>query len=287
MPDLARRLTLYVSDLDGTLLATDGAVSERSADLLNAVIDEGGLVTFATARSFASARGATKAVSFALPLITYGGTMVASPDTGEASGARLLAASTVEHAIAVSEQHGDVQPILLTLEDGLDWLRWDPARRTPGTDRFVGHRAGDRRLRPITPDDPYDPASVFYVSCLAPRPALVAYRAELAPVLATVAHFLSEDMHTPGLDWFEFHSLDGTKAAAVVRLAAELGAERVVVFGDNHNDLPMFEIADEGYAMANAVDELKSIATGVLGHYDTDAVARWIAADYRAASVEP
>jgi 5-amino-6-(5-phospho-D-ribitylamino)uracil phosphatase len=290
MPDLVDtqlRRTLYVSDLDGTLLATGGAVSPRSAELLNGVIGGGGLVTFATARSFTSARRATEAVRFALPLITYGGTMVADPDTGATRDERLLAAPAIEQAMAVSEQHEDVQLILHTLEGGLDWLRWDPTRLTPGTDRFVRYRAGDRRLRPITPDDPYDPATVFYVASLAPRPSLVAYRAQLAPVLAGVAHFLSEDVHTPGLDWLEFHHAQGTKAAAVTRLAAELGADRIVVFGDNHNDVPMFEVADEGYAMANAVTELKRIATGVLGDHDSDSVAEWIAADHGPASVEP
>jgi len=43
----------------------------------------------------------------------------------------------------------------------------------------------------------------------------------------------------------------------------------------------MFTIADEGYAVANAVPELKAVATGVLNHHDTDAVAEWIAADWR------
>jgi 5-amino-6-(5-phospho-D-ribitylamino)uracil phosphatase len=49
----------------------------------------------------------------------------------------------------------------------------------------------------------------------------------------------------------------------------------------------MFEVADEGYAMAKAVTELKRIATGVLGDHDSDSVAEWIAADHGPASVEP
>ena len=273
--------TLYVSDLDGTLLRSDDSVSARSAAFLNEVVAEGGLVTYATARSFASSRKATESIRIALPVITYGGTIVADAETGVPIDVRLLPAEVVEHAVAESERHDGVQPILHTFEEGRDWLRWDPSRMTQGTARFVGYREGDRRLRPITPDDPADHASVFYVATLAPRPALVAYRSGLTPVLDRAAHFLSEDAHTPGLDWLEFHSLDGTKAAAITRLAARLAADRIVVFGDGHNDVPMFTIADEGYAIANAVPELKAIATGVLDHHDTDAVAEWIAADWR------
>lgn len=59
-----------------------------------------------------------------------------------------------------------------------------------------------------------------------------------------------------------------------------LGAERLVVFGDNHNDLPMFEVADESYAVSNAVPAVLEAATGVIGSNDEDAVACWIAEDF-------
>jgi len=45
--------------------------------------------------------------------------------------------------------------------------------------------------------------------------------------------------------------------------------------------VPKFPNAHEGYAVANAVPELKAVATGVLDHHDTDAVAEWIATDWR------
>jgi hydroxymethylpyrimidine pyrophosphatase-like HAD family hydrolase len=279
--------TLYVSDLDGTLLNSSGALSDRTAALLNEVAADGGLVTFATARSFSSARRATAALHLELPAITYGGTMLVDPSTGTMSDVQLLSAEVVGHALAASDAHEHVQLILFTFEDGRDWLRWDPSRLTPGTARFVEHRAGDPRLRPITPDDPADAAAVFYITSLAPRSVLVDYRLLLSPRLDGVAVFLSEDPHTPGLDWLEFHSEHGTKAAAITRVAAEVGVDRIVVFGDNHNDVPMFVSADEGHAVANAVPELKAVATSVLGHHDADAVAEWIAADHRTASVEP
>ena len=38
----------------------------------------------------------------------------------------------------------------------------------------------------------------------------------------------------------------------------------MIGFGDNLNDLPMFELADEAYAPANAVDAIKAVATKVI-----------------------
>ena len=50
----------------------------------------------------------------------------------------------------------------------------------------------------------------------------------------------------------------------------------MVCFGDNRNDLQMFGAADESYAVANAVPELKASATGVLSDPDLAAVGRFI-----------
>ena len=49
-----------------------------------------------------------------------------------------------------------------------------------------------------------------------------------------------------------------------------------MAFGDGRNDIDMFEVADEGYAVENAVDELKAMATAVIGSNDEDGVARWM-----------
>ena len=38
----------------------------------------------------------------------------------------------------------------------------------------------------------------------------------------------------------------------------------------------MFEIADEAYAVENAIDSLKAIATGVIGNNNEDCVAQFL-----------
>ena len=70
-----------------------------------------------------------------------------------------------------------------------------------------------------------------------------------------------------------------TKANAIGKLKEMWGCEKVVSFGDAVNDIPMFRISDESYAVANAVEELKAIADGVIGDNDSDAVAGWLLAN--------
>ena len=59
-------------------------------------------------------------------------------------------------------------------------------------------------------------------------------------------------------------------------LKERFGFTRLVVFGDGLNDIPMFNVADESYAVANALEEVKRIATGVIGSNEEDAVAGFL-----------
>ena len=42
------------------------------------------------------------------------------------------------------------------------------------------------------------------------------------------------------------------------------------------NDIPMFEASYECYAVSNAMDELKRIATGIIESNNDDGVAKWL-----------
>ena len=70
--------------------------------------------------------------------------------------------------------------------------------------------------------------------------------------------------------------LTASKSHATQQLKELLGCEKLVVFGDGKNDVDMFELADEAYAVANAVPELKAKATAVIGGNNEDGVAKWL-----------
>ena len=66
----------------------------------------------------------------------------------------------------------------------------------------------------------------------------------------------------------------------MARLREELGATRVICFGDGDNDLSMFLMADECYAPDNAKPEIKAVATAVIGHHNEDGVAEFLRARF-------
>lgn len=75
--------TLYVTDLDGTLMRDDKTISNESVAILNHLIAQGIFLTYATARSFSSASKITGNISFNLPVIILNGTILANPWSGE------------------------------------------------------------------------------------------------------------------------------------------------------------------------------------------------------------
>lgn len=105
---------------------------------------------------------------------------------------------------------------------------------------------------------------VFYLSSFARRETLLPLEPKARALDFAHTSFTS-DAYKPEWYWLEISRFDATKATGVDKLRKLTGIPRIVCFGDNLNDLPMFRVADECYAVANARPELKAAATGVIG----------------------
>ena len=74
----------------------------------------------------------------------------------------------------------------------------------------------------------------------------------------------------------EIYHTSSSKANAINYLKNYFHFDKLITFGDNLNDIPMFKISDECYAVENAAEELKNISTKVIDSNDKDAVAKFI-----------
>lgn len=88
---------------------------------------------------------------------------------------------------------------------------------------------------------------------------------------------VQSDTYHPEETWLEISALRANKADAVTFLREHVGADELVCFGDNLNDLAMFSVADRAYAAANAHPDVRAAATAVIGHHRDDAVVHWLA----------
>ena len=261
--------TLYITDLDGTLLRNTAEVSEYTSSVINRVINKGYNFTYATARAYTSASQIMRNTTPRIPAVTYNGTFIVDAETGSRISVCHMTREESDYVISVFENHG-VSPIVYSIIDGIEKYSYCYEALPEASKVFLDARKGDARENPTTPDK-IGEGSVFHFSSLADLDHLSAIR-DVIKKDFPVELFLDRYFHEMFL---EIHPKGATKAEGVLQLKKILGCDRIVCFGDGTNDIPMFEIADECYAVANAVPELKEIATAVIGDNESDGVARW------------
>ena len=65
--------TLYVTDLDGTLLRSSETTSDFTNQTINELVEKGMLFSYATARSYSTSAKVTRGLNAKIPLIVYNG----------------------------------------------------------------------------------------------------------------------------------------------------------------------------------------------------------------------
>jgi hydroxymethylpyrimidine pyrophosphatase-like HAD family hydrolase len=276
--------TLYVSDLDDTLLGPEGVLGDASRATLSSAIADGTAFTVATARSSLTALRALDGVPLALPLVTYSGATAFDPADRsnlwwEHFDDRVLG-PLVGAALAAG-----VTPLVFWLDGAADRVSWVRGAETSGVDAFLETRPDDPRLAPVDAWDEIDHARGFFVSIRGDYPVVRRLSRMIRAISwGTGCALALSGSRESGVGVLDVTADGATKGTGVRRLAEELGFSRVVVFGDAANDLPMFAEADESYAVAGASDEVKAAATGVLDDRE-DAVAAFLA-EHAAARAE-
>ena len=91
---MIRMSTLYVSDLDGTLLRSNEVTSEYTNRVINSLTDRGMIFSYATARSLITAKKVTKGISAKIPVIVYNGAFIIDNATEE-----ILAANYFDESV--------------------------------------------------------------------------------------------------------------------------------------------------------------------------------------------
>ena len=328
--------TLFVSDLDGTLLSSEKRLLNGQTTTLNHLIDHGLQFTVATARSIQAINALLKDVHLSLPAITLGGSLVTWPTSGEHLVARVLSRPTATGLLTRFLDRG-IFPFVASMDGHRDWafhsyttsaaagwyvdekraygdprLCWyDHPSEVLGTNilsmtTFVEQQAlsdltedmlqveGARNLAG-NPDSPQ--AGVFLTSIIDEIVGVatdyVDYHAisdwnTSALRSAKPGQWLSGQTSRvnsmpvrqfPG--WYEVtvSHLKADKGSALGSLCQALNSkwDRVVVFGDDVNDLPLFERADYAIAVANAAPEVLTKANQVIQSNDSGSVIGYLA----------
>ena len=276
--------TLYVSDLDDTLLDADGVLSDETRSTLTRLLTTGTDFTVATARSPLTAFRALDGLPLSLPVVTYSGASATDPGDRSPLWWEHFDARALQPLVGAALAAG-VTPLVFWLDGDDDKISWVRGAETSGVDTFLEARPGDPRLAPVDGWDEVDHDRGFFVSIRGEYPIVRRLSRMIRAISwGTGCTLALTGSRESGVGVLDVTPAGATKGSGIRRIAEDHGFDRVVAFGDSANDLPLFAEADESYATASASDEVKAAATAVLDEGD-EAVIRFLA-DHAAARAE-
>jgi Cof subfamily protein (haloacid dehalogenase superfamily) len=269
---------LLVFDLDGTLLNQHEAISDTTLQALDHLDRLGINWTIATGRMPHGAREALPGMVFKHPQVYKNGVLLwdlnedtvlsklpmDAEETQEVC--RRLHQKGIKPWINTIDHEDNIGAIItsLTSEREKEWAEYLKSQGICVQDQGDYTNIADQTL------------NIFAVTT---NPAVLDMAQELAD-LKGVAVFAGPDMYHEGGYWLDIHHSGGTKGDAVKVIQQQLGAKKMICFGDSDNDISMFELADECYAMGQGLEELKALATQTIGSNKEDGIAHFLAARY-------
>ncbi|MBO5318204.1 MAG: HAD family hydrolase [Ruminococcus sp.] len=262
--------TLYVSDLDGTLLRSNEITSEYTNRIINSLTEREMIFSYATARSLITTKKVTKGLTAKIPLIVYNGAFVVDNISEEILIENYFD-NTVENLLE-DLFNNEVYPIVYSYINDKEKFSFVPELCTQGMNVFINSRKGDIRTNAVKTVNDLKSGKIFYITC-------IDYPKKLEPLYEKYRNnfhcVYQKDIYS-GEQWLEIMPKETSKSNAIKQLQALINCDRLVVFGDGKNDIDMFQVADEGYAVQNAHVDLKKYATAIIPSNDDDGVANWL-----------
>lgn len=279
---------LYVSDLDGTLLNARGVLGETSRTLISGMIREGLRFTVASARSVWSIGQILEGLGLTLPVVELNGAFISDVKTGKHFMVNELN-EAVKHGVYLEIQAAGFLPFISTYDGEMDNLYFSGIRNE-GMRWYYEDRTAlrDPRLQPPRPLEGILDEQVICFTVIDREQGLKPLAERLERLYGGMVRLhLFRHLYTEGWHWLTVHDARASKAKALNNLLEMLNVskEELTVFGDDINDIDMFEHAGRAIAVSNAIEPVKQKAHLIIGSNEEDSVARFIYEEFK--SQEP
>ena len=266
--------TLFVTDLDGTLLNDQSKITAHSAETLNFLIEKGVLFTTATARTFSTTVPIFKDVNLNCPLILMNGVNIFDPVKRKTIVSHPIDFETGEKIVDIFHAHGKY-PLMYFENNSKMKVEYEKLLTQSQRD-YVGLRQQfyHKDFVQVESFSLYEGNNFIYVVTLDKKEEIEPIYHEILALGNLDCNFYGDTFS--GEYFLEISTKGISKASGALWVKEKLGADKIVAFGDNMNDYPLFKAADESFATANACEELKALATGVIKSNNENAVADFI-----------
>lgn len=264
---------LYISDLDGTLLSPKPEITLHTAEIMNALAKKGMNFTFATARSIYSAVPITSALDINVPCILMNGVSIYDIKNESYVKNEFIDPAASVKLLDAYERYG-VECFMYRIDKGA--LTCYYSKLTSKVMQSFAEVRKNEYKKPFVQcrlEDYADEYTVYFTTR--------GRYEELYPVKLEAERIAGVDiafyLDVYDDSWYlEIFSHKASKSNGLRFLREKYGFDEIVAFGDNLNDLPMFDEADVKIAVGNARDEVKSAADIIIGNNSEDGVAEYL-----------
>lgn len=239
---------LYVSDLDGTLLNKDRKIDKEVAEKLNRAIDKGINFTVSTGRGGTSV-DILKSINLKLPIMLLNGAV--NYDFNEDK--------YIDKKIIPNEK---VLEIIEAINN-IEFKRFE-------IQTMIG---AELKRFPVNEWNKVSECLSLFASNSKEKMGKII---KALKKIKGINFFVHKKVYCEDEWYCDITPENTSKASSLKTLKEKYGFDKVIAFGDSENDLPLAKIADEFYAVGNAVDIVKQNATAVIGSCYEGGVAEFI-----------
>ena len=227
---------LYVSDLDGTLLNKNVEINPNSTERLNRLIDKGINFTVSTGRG-KSVPNILKDINFKLPIMLLNGAV-----NYDFTKKKFIDKETIptDKALEIIDKikNYDYKTFEIQTIDENQIIR---------TSSISWNKKSD----------------CLGFNMLNSNENMLKVSKELEKIDG-INFFIHKRVYSENEWYCDITPKNVSKASRLKKFKEQYRFDKVIAFGDSENDLPLASVADEFYAVENAVEIVKKNSTGVI-----------------------
>lgn len=269
---------IFITDLDGTLLRSDQTMSDFTVNVLNSAIQEGCIISFATARGLFSAYSVVSDIAWKHPVILYNGALLFDVVHNRVIDGYFLDAGLTNEIIQTGKKHG-CSPFYFLLDSTNKERVYHEKLTTFGMMEFLKSRINDPRFMEVNELESSDDEKTLALTFIGELDDLLPLKEEVSSVLRDKVNLhIMKDYYIEDQYFLEFSHPHAAKCEGLKMWAKHMNVETkdICIFGDNLNDLGLFEVGGKKIAVSNSHVDILGIADTVIESNNEDGVAKYI-----------
>jgi len=266
---------IYITDLDHTFLRNDLTLSDYTKDIWNELSLES-IVSIATARTYKKATQFLNGVNINAPMILLDGALIATMDR-KIIDTKFIDKEIADTIIDEGAKFG-IFPFILALADqNLNEVFLYSEILNPIQKKVLKNYSTDDHLKSAKNIRAMD--DNFKIVYMGEEGLLKELALHVESIFGDeLKYILAPEAYTQSYFLTILHK-DADKSHGISTVSEYVGFDlnKLTVFGDNFNDIGMFDLAGTAVAVGNAQSEVKDKADIILPHTnDEDAVANYL-----------